>query len=358
MNDKSYQPKYQQVKELIIDNIKNNTFPEGSFMPPENELVKLFGASRNTVRMALKNLRDEGIIISRQGQQSQISMTGKTTLKKTLRLAWVDLEYIINEGVYFEIFKHINYAAEKQNISVDYINFQFSQSIGNFVNNMSAYAGIVITGRIIKEGIPPEIFEILSKAKNVISIDNVKTNPARTIIGTDNYQGARLAVDTLVAAGRKKIAFLGISGAFYRYHPFTERLNGYRDAIAHHRLCNSPALTVISAEMSDSYDVRSLLEKTLEKEPDIDAFFAISDFIAVQTLYALKGMGFNVPFDIAIMGFDGLPVGESVAPRLTSIAPPFSAIAEKIIQKIISADFPDEKTYIPVPANLVSRESV
>lgn len=356
MNDKNYQPKYKQVKDLIIENIRNNVFPDGSFLPPENELMKIFNVSRNTVRMALKNLREEGIIITKQGQQSQINISSLTAQTKPLKIAWVDLEYIGNEGVYFEIFKHLNYSAEKNNIKVDYVNFQFNPSIDNFIKNLNTYNGIVITGRIIKRNIPADVFEAFQSADNLIAVDNVMGTPAKLIVGTDNYQGARLAVDTLAAAGRKKIAFLGISEAFYRYQPFTERLNGYRDAIEAHSLSNDPGLTVISTELSDTYDVRSVLEKTLKKNPDIDAIFTLTDFIAIQSLYALKGMGINVPFDIAVMGFDGLPIGESVSPRLTSIAQPVADIAETVIRNIIDGNF--TQRHIPIPPILVSRESI
>lgn len=350
------QPKYKQVKDLILEDIRENIFPDGSSLPPENELMKKFNVSRNTVRTALKHLRNEGIIITHQGQQGQINAGKIIAGRLQRRIAWLDMGYVGNEDVYFEIFKHLSYCAEKENLNIDYINFQFSTSIENFTRNASAYKGIVITGRINDKNIDGKTIEALSSLQNIVSIDRVDGMPDVLTVGTDNYEGARMAVEHLVAAGREKIAFLGISGGFYIYKPFSERLKGYKDVIAKNKLCDVPELTVISAEISDTYDIRQLLVKTLKKHPDIDAFFAVTDFIAVQTLYALRGMDIKVPFDISVMGFDGLPIGERVSPRLTTVSHPFAEIAEITVKNIVNGKtFPE---YIPVKPRLISGESV
>lgn len=358
MEEMNCQPKYKQVKDLIMENIRKNVFPDASFLPPENELVKKFNVSRNTIRTALKHLRLEGIIVTRQGQQSQVNAGKIIEGRSRRKLAWLDVGYVGNEDVYFEIFKHLCYCAENENMNLDYINFQFGSSIENFIKNISAYEGIVITGRINEKKIDGKTFEILSSCKNLIAIDKASGMPAGLTVGTDNYKGARMAVEHLVAAGRKKIAFLGISNSFYIYQPFSERLKGYKDAVAEHGLCDAPGLAVVSAEISDAYDIRPLLMKTLKKHPDIDAFFAVTDFIAVQTLYALKGMDIKVPFDMSVIGFDGLPLGETVSPRLTSISQPFADIAETVLKKIMNGTVSSSKKYIPVKPYLVSRESV
>lgn len=352
------QPKYKQVKDLILENIRENIFPDGSFLPPENELMKKFSVSRNTIRTALKQLRDEGIIITRQGQQSQVDAGKVINGGPRRKLAWLDVGYVGNEDVYFEIFKHLSYCAENENMSLDYINFQFGASIENFIRNSSSYEGIVITGRINERNIDRKTLETLSSLDNIVSIDKVSGMPSGLTIGTDNYMGAKMAVEHLAAAGRKQIAFLGISNGFYVYSPFSERLKGYKDTLAENKLCDDPGLIVISAEISDSYDVRPQLMKILKKHPDVDAFFAITDFIAVQTLYALKGMDIKVPFDISVIGFDGLPLGETVSPRLTSISHPFAEIAETVVKKIMDGTVSSSKKYIPVKPYLVSRESV
>lgn len=356
MKKKQFQPKYILVKEAILEKIRKKIFPDNSFLPPEAELMNIFKVSRNTVRTAVRSLREDGIVTSSQGQQSRIDASKVLEKKQRGRIAWLHTEYL-NEGVYFEIFKYMANCAEKKGFSLEYINMDFESSGMNFIRNIDSYAGTVITGRITKSGISSDAFKILSEAKNIVAIDNVEGLPAKLMIGTDNRKGIETAVKHLVENGRKKIAFLGVSPAFYSYKPFEYRLQGYQASIKKYSLPAERGLTVISDEVKDSYCIRPVLEKLLKKHPDIDGICAITDFIAIQTIYTLKDMDIKVPFDISITGFDGLSSGEYTSPKLTTIAQPFEAIANTVIDNIIKGDIPSKPQFIAVKPNLIIRES-
>ena len=356
MKKNQYQPKYIQVKEEILEKIRKKIFPDSSFLPAEAELMKIFKVSRNTVRTAVRSLREDGIVRSSQGRQSRVDANKILAGEQRERIAWLHTEYI-NEGVYFEIFKYMTHCAGKKGFAIDYINMGFESSAGNFIKNIDSYAGTVITGRITKNRISTELFNALSMAKNVIAIDNVDGLPAKLAIGTDNRKGAGMAVRHLAESGRKKIAFLGISPAFYSYKPFEERLTGYQNAVRKYSLPTDRGLIVISDEVKDSYCVKPVLERLLKKHPDLDGICAITDFIAIQTIYTLKDMDFKVPFDISVIGFDGLSSGEYTSPRLTTIAQPFGAIADTVVDNIRKKDFPSKPKFVPVRPNLITRES-
>lgn len=356
MKKNQFQPKYILVKEAILEKIRGKFFPDNSFMPPEAELMKTFKVSRNTVRTALKSLREDGIVTSSQGQQSRIDASKILEKKQRGRIAWLHTEYL-NEGVYFEIFKYMANCAEKKGFALEYINMDFESSGTNFIRNIDSYAGTVITGRITKNGISPEAFKILSNSKNIVAIDNVEELPAKLAIGTDNRKGLEMAVKHFVDNGRKKIAFLGISPAFYSYKPFEERFMGYQNAVKKYSLPADRGLCVVSDEVKDSYCVRQVLEKLLKKHPDVDGICTITDFIAIQTIYTLKDMDIKVPFDISVTGFDGLSSGEYTSPKLTTIAQPFEVIANTVIDNIMKGDLPSKPKFIPVKPNLIIRES-
>jgi GntR family transcriptional regulator, transcriptional repressor for pyruvate dehydrogenase complex len=61
-----------QVYERIFELIVSGEYPEGSRLPSEFELSRRFGASRPIVREALARLRDDGLIVSRQGSGSYV----------------------------------------------------------------------------------------------------------------------------------------------------------------------------------------------------------------------------------------------------------------------------------------------
>jgi GntR family transcriptional regulator len=71
-------PLYQQVLDTLRGEILKGRFPVGSHLPTEEMLTARFGVSRNTVREALRHLRDGGLIASRQGAGTTVSRPGAT----------------------------------------------------------------------------------------------------------------------------------------------------------------------------------------------------------------------------------------------------------------------------------------
>ncbi len=61
-------PLYYQLKEILLDRIRNREIKEGSLLPTEEELCREFGVSRGTVRKAIAELKSEGYVISEQGK--------------------------------------------------------------------------------------------------------------------------------------------------------------------------------------------------------------------------------------------------------------------------------------------------
>src|SRR5271163_3747090 len=59
----SLQPLYLKVKRHILDNIGSGKWATSARVPSENDIVKTFGVSRMTANRALRELRDEGILV-------------------------------------------------------------------------------------------------------------------------------------------------------------------------------------------------------------------------------------------------------------------------------------------------------
>jgi GntR family transcriptional regulator len=66
-------PLYRQVVQALRDRILNGTYALGQQLPTESELLEEFGVSRNTVREALRQLRQDGLVASRQGSGSVVT---------------------------------------------------------------------------------------------------------------------------------------------------------------------------------------------------------------------------------------------------------------------------------------------
>src|SRR5471030_3352851 len=69
----SVQPLYLQVKRHILDNISSGKWATDARVPSENDLVKSFGVSRMTANRALRELRDEGVLVRIAGVGSFVA---------------------------------------------------------------------------------------------------------------------------------------------------------------------------------------------------------------------------------------------------------------------------------------------
>lgn len=66
-------PKYRQLLQLLRTRILSGELPPGSRLPTEDELIRTYGLARGTVRRALEQLADEGLIVTAQGSGSYVS---------------------------------------------------------------------------------------------------------------------------------------------------------------------------------------------------------------------------------------------------------------------------------------------
>src|SRR5579862_147987 len=69
----SLQPLYLQVKRHILDNIGSGKWGASTRLPSENDLVRSFGVSRMTANRALRELRDEGVVVRIAGVGSFVA---------------------------------------------------------------------------------------------------------------------------------------------------------------------------------------------------------------------------------------------------------------------------------------------
>ena len=140
-------------------------------------------------------------------------------------------------------------------------------------------------------------------------------DPADHSIVADNVGGARLAIEHLIAIGRRRIGH--ISGD-PTYGAATDRTRGVTDTLAEAGLEPAGGRALYGA-WSEAWG-RSATRLLLDRAPDVDAIFAGSDQIARGVLDALHELGKRVPEEVAVVGYDNWEVlAASSRPPLTSV---------------------------------------
>lgn len=151
-------------------------------------------------------------------------------------------------------------------------------------------------------------------------------------VDVDNRQGARSAVEHLIAGGRRVIAT--INGPL-DMPAGIDRLAGYREAVAEAGLESDPRLEAkgdfTQASGSDA------MTRLLELRPDIDAVFAASDLMAAGALSVLASTGRRVPRDVALVGYDDSPVATSTTPQLTSVHQPIEEMGREVARLLVES---------------------
>lgn len=144
-----------------------------------------------------------------------------------------------------------------------------------------------------------------------ILLMNGGADAGRPSIVVDNHGGAIQAVEHLVATGRRRIAHIaGPAGNLEA----EARLAGYLEAMARAGL----PTTVVDGEFTQPSGHAAGAELA-RRESRPDAVFAANDIMAVGAMLALQDAGLRVPEDIALIGFDDVPIASLVRPGLTTL---------------------------------------
>jgi LacI family transcriptional regulator, galactose operon repressor len=172
-----------------------------------------------------------------------------------------------------------------------------------------------------------------------------------------NDEGARAMVRHLARLGHQRIAI--IRGAEGNYDA-AERLRGYREALAE---CGLPTASNLEfpgdfSEEAGANAVATFLAQPAAERPT--AIFAANDCMAIGALSALRAAGLRVPEDLALGGFDDIPMARYMTPPLTSVHVDISAVGARAAARLFdllqgrAGPAPYREIF---PATLVVRQS-
>jgi LacI family transcriptional regulator len=182
----------------------------------------------------------------------------------------------------------------------------------------------------------------------------INTHLAGVGLGTiniDNYGGARAMVNHLVAQGFRRIAF--VAGPRDNYDA-DERLRGYTDALAEHLPGIAPLVLQGAFDESSGHAAGHAL---LAMDARPDAVFAANDMMALGCLFAFHQAGLRVPADIAVAGFDDIPLARYVHPSLTTIAIDIAELGGLALRGLIAGRNERSGQMTLISPRLVARES-
>ena len=171
----------------------------------------------------------------------------------------------------------------------------------------------------------------------------------------DEVQGGRLATETLLAEGHRRIGFINGLAHF----PASQgRLEGYKLALAASNIPFDEALVRTGNWWQASgYDQTQALMR-LENPPT--AIFCGNDFMAMGAYDALRELKLAIPGDVAVIGFDNREiVAAHLHPPLTTIALPYREMGQWAVNYLVRQTDPNRVTpqHAVLPCPLIVRKS-
>lgn len=196
--------------------------------------------------------------------------------------------------------------------------------------------------RLLDHGLPTVLIEYPHPKLNCVEIDDI--------------EGGYMASTYLLEKGHRRIAFLGDTDLpEYSIHPVSLRLRGFRRALKEARI-KVPDTFVRLAPYSQE-QTRKVAKELLNLPEPPTAIFAATDFQALGVLKAARQLGFKVPDQLAVIGFDDLDIAEYF--DLTTISQHLDEsgrlAVELLLAQIESPSRPPR--HVKLPLTLVERQT-
>lgn len=311
------------------------------------ELAKLCGVSKTTVSRVINNdpkVKDK----TRQKVLEAMKKHNYVPAASARRLAGIESRIIglfimeINTTDSKSRVSKSAYFSQLTNLIIDKANNNGFQVLVSIITNEKQLeeAKNLFISRTIFSGIVIGAFDesaelrvLLNLGYPIIVIDHClmekDENVKSLIINLDNFEGGYKATEYLIKLGHRKIGH--ITGDLRKYSA-TERLRGYKQALIDVGIDDS--LDLIYEGDFQEFAGNSIVKKMV-RENDVTAIFCANDGIAIGAIKGLKDLGYHVPQDISIMGFDGINVGNYTSPTLSTVYAPLDDIAHRCISSLI-----------------------
>jgi DNA-binding LacI/PurR family transcriptional regulator len=192
-----------------------------------------------------------------------------------------------------------------------------------------------------------------------VALDLDSEDGAVAAIGVDNIAGASLAARHLTDLGHRRFAVLALPFADGRtglvspeqvrsatYAGTRDRLTGYLQELS--RVGIDTSKVPVYETANDAASTNAALETIFAAKQPPTAILAMSDKIALVTLEWLSARKLNVPNDVSIVGFDGVPESAVSEPPLTTIAQPIAEMGRLAVKAILESDGRISRQLLPV----------
>lgn len=220
--------------------------------------------------------------------------------------------------------------------------------IAEFIHNRQA-DGVILIG----QGSEHEMINELAQRYRAISVWGAKVdeNQAYPVVGSDNQLGGQRATQHLIDRGRRRIAFIGYQEAPEIY----QRFLGYQQTVG--TLETGFDSNLVPALQGSGTSPSEELQWLDEHGISYDAVFAATDRTAIAVMQWLLSQGISIPEQVAVVGYDDIPMASYTHPPLTTVYQNRSIGAKILVDNLLEALEGHKPEAVRLNPELIVRQS-
>ena len=312
------------VIDFLTDYIRDNNLETGARLPTEGDMIANTGVSRVTLRRALANLQESGVIYSVQGSGYYVGQLGEAYKIDAIPII---ISYDHENSKILNIVQGAqSFLGDRRcqlNVHISRRNPETEREMITQLYNEGNRCVIIFP--VSSEDNIEFYFQMIQKGMNLIFIDRQpKDVYCCNLVRADNMTGGYLATRHLLEQGHRRIAVFGFEPLIHTSTTY-ERFCGYQKALAEFGV-PEPAQSFFH---SSYHKYNEDVEQLLDKKNAFTAIFALNDHAAVDIATHAYNKGLNIPEDFAVIGFDNLDITSIFTPHLSTIDQPFTRLGEE-----------------------------
>lgn len=330
-------PLYVQIIKDIEQKISENKLVVGQQLKSHKELAQEYDVSIITIKSALSTLIDEGYLFSRVGKGTFVA--DKQNFKNLSSQNSIGLVLKDLKNPFFSLITHTieeTAYSKNYNILLSSSSSQIKKEDAQIKNFKKLGAKGLILASMTKGPHAPELVRQLKKENYPSVMVSYVADNDIYYVGADHEYGAYLATKHLISLGHTEIGYINspennVLGDV--------RFKGLKKALTEADLLfNNDFLLRLGSDtypggFEAGYKLGDLFDQ-LPKKPT--SFFTYNDLSALGFIRRILELGYRVPEDVAIIGFDDIEQAKYSSIPLTTVHQPIERIGAAAINKLIT----------------------
>ena len=353
------QKKYERIVSWVQTEIENGALSRGYMLPSENELMERFRVSRQTVRRAMEELTEKGVVEGRRGSGTYVTVnTRRYAAGKEIRIA-VMLTYV-DTYIFPSIIKGIESVLSSEGCTLqiamtDNAVEKERMLLKEFIHTQSVDGIIAET---VKSALPNPNMELYREIENmgipVLFVNSYYKELDIPHISMDDRKAGYLAAKHLAECGHTRI------GGIFKADDGQGHLRyaGYTDALMEQEI----KIRGDQVIWIDSEELRTMGEesaKFLKRLKGCTACVCYNDETAYKIVEIFRKAGHRVPEDLSVVGIDNSGLAKFCPVPLTSVENPVEKLGRTAAERMTWKIFRNEEMEtVEFEPQLIMRNSV